>query len=319
MNSKLLLTSAAAACCAAMTVGVPAASAATEATSENWAGYEVTNGSSNFSAVSGGWVQPTARCTSQNPTYSAFWVGLGGGAPSSSALEQIGTQSDCTGSETGRYFAWYELVPKAPVRLDMQISPGDRMYARVTVSGSTVRLSLDDHTTGAAVSKTLRMANPDTSTAEWVAEAPSQCMSSLQNCTPLALADFGSVKFTNAYATSAGHTGSIGAWNTQAISLAPSGASIYAGGYGGYGLGSPASSSSNTAGAQPSSLSATGTDFSATYAAGGGSPAQDTSGQGSGYGYGGYGGYWGYGGYGGYGYGYGYGGAYGYDPGAFMP
>ncbi len=280
MNRKLLLTSAAAACCAALAAGVPAASAATEASSENWGGYEVTNGSSNFSAVSGGWVQPTARCTSQSPTYSAFWVGLGGGGQSSSALEQIGTQSDCTGNGTAQYYAWYELVPKAPVRLDMKIIPGDRTYARVTVSGTTVRLSLDDQTTGASVRKTLQMSNPDTSTAEWVAEAPSQCMSSMQGCTPLPLADFGSVKFTNAYATSGGRTGSISAWTTQAISLAPSSSNLYS--YYGYGQPAP----SNTAGAQPSSLSSNGTDFSVSYEAGDG-----------GYGYGGY----------------------GFDPGGFLP
>jgi hypothetical protein len=304
MNRKLLLTSAAAACCAAMAVGVPAASAATEATSENWAGYEVSGGSSNFSAVSGGWVQPTARCSSQSPTYSAFWVGLGGGAQSSSALEQIGTQSDCTASGATQYYAWYELVPKAPVRLEMKISPGDRMYARVTVSATTVRLSLDDQTTGASVNRTLQMSNPDTSTAEWVAEAPSQCTSSLQDCSPLPLADFGSVKFTNAYAASNGHTGSISdaSWSDQAISLAPSSGNIYAG-YAGYGA------SGDTAGAEPSSLSSNGTEFSVSYLANGDSYSQSTSGYGYGGGYG-----YGYGG----GYGYGYGG-YGYDPGAFLP
>lgn len=288
MNRKLLLTSAAAACCAAMATGVPAASAATQATSENWAGYEATHGSSDFSAVSGGWVQPAASCTSQSPTYSAFWVGLGGGAQSSSALEQIGTQSDCTAGGTARYYAWYELVPKAPVRLDMKISPGDRMYARVTVSGTTVRLSLQDQTTGGSVDKTLQMSDPDTSTAEWVAEAPSQCMSSTQDCTPLPLTDFGSVRFTNSYATSDGHTGSIGdpGWSTQAIALAPSSSNLYSD-YG-YGYGVPSGDMSNMAGAQPSSLPSNGSDFSVSYERQGG------------------------------GYGYGYGG-YGYDPGVFMP
>jgi hypothetical protein len=311
MNRKLLLTSAATVCCAAMALGVPAASAATVATSENWAGYEATNGTSNFSAVSGSWVQPTATCTSQSPTYSAFWVGLGGGGQSSSALEQIGTQSDCTAAGATEYYAWYELVPKAPVRLDMTVGPGDRMYARVTVSGTTVHLSLENQTTGASVDRTLQMSNPDTSTAEWVAEAPSQCMTGLQDCTPLPLTDFGSVRFSNAYATSNGHTGSIGdsSWSTQAIALAPSDGSSYAG-YGGYGA------SGNTAGAQPSSLSSGGSEFSVSYSASGDSSAQNTASDGEG-GYG-YGAGYGYGGTYSYGEGYGYGG-YGYGPGAFMP
>jgi len=40
MNRKLILTSAAVASCMAMAVAAPAASAATDAVSENWAGYE---------------------------------------------------------------------------------------------------------------------------------------------------------------------------------------------------------------------------------------------------------------------------------------
>lgn len=318
MNRKLFLTSAAAACCAVMAVGVPAASAATEAASENWAGYAATSDSGNFSAVSGGWIQPAANCSSQSPTYSAFWVGLGGGSHSSRALEQTGTQSNCTSGGVAQYYAWYELVPKAPVRLNMRINPGDRMYARVVVSGTTVHLTLDDKTTGAAVNETLHMRSPDTSTAEWVAEAPSQCQPDLQNCTPLPLSDFGSVRFTNAYATSGGHTGSISAWNAQAISLAPSSGNLYADyGYGALGLSDPAGSSSNTSGAQPTSLSSDGTDFSVSYAAGGGS-AQSTSG-GGGYGYG-YGSGYGYGDGSGYGNSSGDGGGWVYiDPSAFLP
>ena len=39
------------------------------------------------------------------------------------------------------------------------------------------------------------MSNPDTSSAEWIAEAPSQCDGS-GSCQPLPLADFGTVQFT---------------------------------------------------------------------------------------------------------------------------
>ncbi|HET9718755.1 MAG TPA: G1 family glutamic endopeptidase [Solirubrobacteraceae bacterium] len=324
MNTKLLLSSAAAACCAAIALAVPAASSAattTAAASENWAGYEATNGTSDFSAVSGGWVQPVARCTSQGPTYSAFWVGLGGGGQTSSALEQIGTQSNCTAAGKTQYFAWYELVPQAPVKLAMAIHPGDRMYARVAVSGTDVHLTLEDHTTGASLNRALHMSRPDTSTAEWVAEAPSQCTSGMQSCTPLPLSNFGSVRFTNAYATSDGHTGSIGSWNAQPIALAPSSGNLYSAyGYGLYGTGEPTASSANPSGAQPSSLSSSGTGFSVSYQDVGSSQSTSGYGGGSGYGYG-YGGGSPYGDGGGYGYGYGYGGGwvYGINPAEFMP
>ena len=52
------------------------------------------------------------------------------------------------------------------------------------------------------------MSNPDISSAEWIAEAPSTCSQGLSSCTPLPLADFGTVQFTSASATTTdGHTG----------------------------------------------------------------------------------------------------------------
>src|SRR5690349_15017483 len=106
--------------------GAWAGSASADATtsqaevSQNWAGY-VAGGSSpgkQFSSVSGSWVQPTVKCGA-GQTYSAFWVGLGGSAGGSSALEQTGTQADCTADGGTEYYAWYELVPAAPVKLDL--------------------------------------------------------------------------------------------------------------------------------------------------------------------------------------------------------
>jgi hypothetical protein len=72
------------------------------------------------------------------------------------------------------------------------------------------------------VTKTLKMSNPDTSSAEWIAEAPSAESrgGSLQT---LPLADFGTVTFTGASATSDGHTGPISDpnWSVQQVDLAP--------------------------------------------------------------------------------------------------
>src|SRR5207248_473552 len=89
-----------------------------------WAGYVAGGSSSNtqFSSVSGSWTQPTARCGS-GQTYSAFWVGLGGSGDGSSALEQTGTQADCTADGGTEYYAWYELVPAAPLRPELGGKP----------------------------------------------------------------------------------------------------------------------------------------------------------------------------------------------------
>ena len=107
MNRKLILTSAAVASCMALAVAAPTASAATDAVSENWAGYEATNGSSDFSAASGSWVQPTAKCPPGSPSYSAFWVGLGGGSqgwPKNGDL-YVGVLEAVPKSHMGDYFS----------------------------------------------------------------------------------------------------------------------------------------------------------------------------------------------------------------------
>ncbi|HZE04979.1 MAG TPA: G1 family glutamic endopeptidase, partial [Solirubrobacteraceae bacterium] len=293
---------------------VPVAAAATnvqQASSENWSGYVAgdANSSVQFKSVAGSWVAPTAECT-QGQAYSAFWVGLGG-AGQSDALEQAGTEADCSSSGTASYFAWYELVPSAPVKINMAVHPGDHMFSRVTVNGANVTIALSDQTTGASFNRTLQMSNPDVSSAEWIAEAPSACGQTTSDCTPLSLADFGKVTFTNASATTtSGHTGTISdpAWSASAVTLSPSASSM---GFASY----PGGSTAGSAGATPSGLSADGSSFSVSWTA----TATDTSGSagggyGSGDGYGGYGG--GYGGYGAGSYGYGAGGyAYGYPGG----
>ena len=98
------------------------------------------------------------------------------------------------------------------------------MTAKVTVNGTTVVVSISDLTTGKSVTKTLHMAGPDTSSAEWVAEAPS-VETGDGNYQVVPLADFGKVTFTSATATTTGgHTGSISdsAWTSRRVVLVSS-------------------------------------------------------------------------------------------------
>ena len=82
-------------------------------------------------------VEPSVDCTT-NDGVAAFWVGLGGAGQGNGSLEQVGTQATCSNGSSSGHYAWYELVPAAPVRLDMTVNPGDHMNARVSVSGTTV-------------------------------------------------------------------------------------------------------------------------------------------------------------------------------------
>jgi hypothetical protein len=345
-GKRVIPTLAATVACALGTV--PAASASTDvqtAASANWAGYVVGGSSSatRYKSVSGSWVAPTAKC-SGGQGFSSFWVGLGGsgsgsgsgsssgsgsGSSDTEALEQAGTEADCNADGSATYSAWYELVPSPPVKVGMAVHPGDHITSKVTVDGTNVTINLTNSTTGGSFTKTLQMSNPDVSSAEWIAEAPSTCNQGVSDCTPLSLADFGTVQFSGASATTTdGHTGTISdsAWSTAAVQLSP-GAS-----QSGFGEAQFASYQ-GSAGATPSSLSSDGSSFSVAYSAGSASSASpDTSGStGSGYpsgagdgygygdGYGGYGGgYGGWGGYGSYG-GYGSDGGWGGDGYAYVP
>ena len=320
------MVAATAVCALGATASASAATDVQQAQSGNWSGYVsgANGGSTKFKTVSGSWVVPTAKCTaSGEPTYSAFWVGLGG-ADSTEALEQDGTEANCSAQGTASYYAWYELVPKAPVRVDLPVAAGDHISSKITVDGTSVSVWLSDETSGQTLSKTLSMSDPDVSSAEWIAEAPSQCEGSVSNCTPLPLTDFGTAQFTSSSATDTnGHTGPISdpEWAATAVTLSPDAGSE---GFDGASF----TSTGNSAGATPSALTDDGSAFSVAYASEG-SAAQSGGGTdgsgGYGYGSGSYGGGSGAysGGSGGYGYGsgsYGYGGGadgYGYGSGGY--
>jgi hypothetical protein len=92
------------------------------------------------------------------------------------------------------------------------------MSALVRVRGHRVTLQLRNRTTHEAFSKTITMRAPDTSSANWIAEAPTMRIKKRDYLFPLT--DFGTIRFTNARATSAdGHRGTIGdpAWKPTRV------------------------------------------------------------------------------------------------------
>jgi len=241
-------------------------------TSSNWAGYAVTdNGTAattgaaptTFSNVSGNWTQPKAACTIGNQTYSAFWVGLGGFSDGSQALEQIGTEANCSATGKPSYSVWYELVPAAPVTIKLKLAAGDQFSASVGVTGTTVALRIANLTRGTVFTKSLQMANPDLTSAEWIAEAPSSC-TRFGGCRPLPLTNFGTALFTASTATGNGHVGTISdpAWAASAVTLQGTSGGLYRGRF---------ASTLPAANATPGPLSSDGSSFSvawsqATYA-----------------------------------------------------
>lgn len=245
--------------------------------SGNWSGYIAQSSSGqNFSKVSGSWTQPSVSSSTQG--YSAFWVGLGGAGQQSQSLEQVGTSADNANGQT-TYYAWYELVPDAEQKLNLAVHPGDQMNGSVTVNGTNVTISLSNKSTGQSVTKTLTMSNPDTSSAEWIAEAPS-AQSQSGDLQTLPLANFGKVTFTDTSATAGDHTGSLNDpnWTLQQVNLQPSGTS---GALGGGGQVTPAglqgNSHSSSAGASASNVSGDGSSFTVSYSTGAGQSSEPTS------------------------------------------
>jgi hypothetical protein len=218
-----------------------AQAAITTAVSSNWSGYAI-NGT-RFRRVSGTWKVPRGSCSSGRATYSAAWVGLGGFSETSQALEQTGTELDCSASGRATYSAWYELVPADAKTIKMKVRSGDTISASVAVSGKRVSLRLSNLTRKATFARTLSMSAPDVTSAEWIVEAPSGCDNS-GNCRQLPLADFGTVPFKSARATTtSGHSGTISdsTWSATRMNL------------------------SSSAGAIANALSASGSAFSVSY------------------------------------------------------
>jgi hypothetical protein len=228
--------------------------------STNWAGYAVHRAGVSFRQVSGTWIQPSAICVKGQPSYSAAWVGLGGYNPTSGALEQIGTEVDCTAAGKVTSSAWYELVPAPSRAISLPVAAGDVMRATVTVTGNQVVVDLDNLTTRHRFHKTLETDSIDVSSAEWIVEAPSQCISSF-SCQALPLADFGSVTFASATASAV--TGPAGAirdprWSRTRIRLTARNQRLVL-----------ARNTTDTAGtAAPSALRSGGRQFDVTYATG---------------------------------------------------
>jgi hypothetical protein len=253
------------------TVAVAAAAAAPTAgidVSSNWSGYAVTgvgstatvaSTSMSFSDVTATWSQPAASCTPGQSTSAAIWVGLGGYTVGSNSLEQTGTSADCNSSGKATYYAWYELVPAASVTLKLKIFPGDKITSTVLINGTDVLVQVKDRTRHTVFSKHLQMATPDLSSAEWIAEAPSECTVT-GFCRTVPLTNFGSITFSKIAALGNGQGGTLSGpgWEPTPIQLVPRARRFF---------GDVNASASSTAGASPTNLSADGSTFTVNWVA----------------------------------------------------
>ena len=231
-----------------------AAAASGDEQSSNWAGWAIADPATiggapvtdsttalSFSSTTATWVQPRVTCSEGRATYSAFWVGLGGLASDASALEQVGTQSNCNASGKAAYSAWYELVPAPSVTVNLKVRPGDLISASVNVEPTGILVQVKNRTRKTNFTKLLPTpGTTDFTSAEWIAEAPSTCDAQLIRCRALPLANFGTIPFTRIAAIANSHAGTVTdtAWGSTAIDLVPDGSSRF-GGFGTSGTATP--------------------------------------------------------------------------------
>jgi hypothetical protein len=188
--------------------------------SSNWSGYADTG--STFRSVSGDWTVPTVSCSGAT-AYSAQWVGIDG--YSSDTVEQDGTSANCAGGSAS-YSAWYEMYGDTKVDGgdEVELSPssypvaaGNALTASVSVSSSSWTLDLSDTTKGWNFSTTVSFTGAAESSAEWVVERPEVCEGS--SCSLTTLANFGTVSFMSAAASTATLTGNIASYTATDIEM----------------------------------------------------------------------------------------------------
>jgi len=200
--------------------------------SPNWSGYvavaprKPTFKHPYFTNVTGTWTVPAVRCSrAKGASSSTVWVGLGGYA--SHDQEEVGTDSNCAASGKQVYYAWFELVPYLSYRtfpnITDKVSPGDTITGLVKiVSPTLVELRVQDRTRGWTFMRRITFSSQDTSTADWVVEAPADCV--LYYCHEANLSNFGSVTMRNISAVGRGTAGTLthSGWRVIPLRLVPS-------------------------------------------------------------------------------------------------
>jgi hypothetical protein len=179
----------------------------TDKASLNWAGYAVAYNFSDpkpvITGVSGSWTVPEVK-VSQNDTFSAMWVGIGG--TFGHDLIQTGTQQDSINGVT-YYSAWYELLPFDSVTITtMDISPGDAITTSINLTDPTLNtwsIEVNDLSTGQSFNQDF-VYDSSRLSAEWIVERPDI------NSVLSEVADFESVTFSNCTVVMNNQLGALG-------------------------------------------------------------------------------------------------------------
>jgi hypothetical protein len=197
--------------------------------SARWSGWIDSGPRQHFDSVSASWRIPGVKCPPRGgAAYSLTWIGLGGA--DENKLEQIGTESDCTG-EVGNVKSvpyaqiWWEVLPSPEQYPPEDIAPGDLVDASVTIAGRRATVLLRDITRGWRFVKRVSVPRRDLteSSADWIEEDPEICPGLVidVSCPEKPFAHYRKVTFSDAAAGTTAHvTGGILSSHWNAIRYA---------------------------------------------------------------------------------------------------
>ncbi|KAE9396567.1 hypothetical protein BT96DRAFT_958149 [Gymnopus androsaceus JB14] len=173
--------------------------------SENWAGAVLVASTATYKAVTGTFTVPTPKSTGGSSEQCASaWVGIDGDT-CETAILQTGVDFCVEGTEVS-FDGWYEFFPADSDDFDISFSAGDSVTLTATVSSTTSgTLKIVNNSKGTSVSKAVTStAKLCETNAEWIVEDFEECDGN--DCSLVPFADFGTVEFTGAEATTSSGT-----------------------------------------------------------------------------------------------------------------
>jgi len=174
--------------------------------SENWSGAVLVATTATYKAVTGTFTVPTPKTTGGSGEQCASaWVGIDGDT-CQTAILQTGLDFCIEGSEVS-FAGWYEFFPADSIDFSgISFSAGNSVTLTATVISDTEgTLTIDNKSTGQTVSKTVSSSSRlCQENAEWIVEDFEECEG--DDCELVPFANFGTVVFTGASATTSSGT-----------------------------------------------------------------------------------------------------------------
>jgi Peptidase A4 family len=188
-------------------------------TDVNHAGYLAYASTKTVTCVEASWIEPLIECSDSGlPSDMTIYVAIAGDdGHGHDRVEKAAAQAYCSGA-LEFYTEWtYTVQAKADYHVaPFLVFPGDHIWAQVSASGHTFKMTLADLTKNKLLVVTSTVKDATRSNAQWDLETSYSCA---KTCAPGALARFGSFTMTGAEAVINGVLATVDRWPRQATNM----------------------------------------------------------------------------------------------------